>query len=314
MLREVRVRPLREAAGAEAVWFARGDVRASFTVMPVVLAILTFVCASHGGDISGLRGKVVSYDTANQRFVLRAADGEEYSFRWTAASKLADKTRVTDFRNIAGDGRDVSFLLGYTWRQVLAEGKIWAQRGYVHDSQGERNARLPDEDSAVITGILRPSGSKGGTLVVDNREFEVKIGADPSFISIRPTIPSAIFRSTDDVRVWASRINGELMVHQVEFYSGDWPTKETPPPKPKPRITAGLPGHDPPKEVNHEPVIATGNGFTRTISKTFSGHLPKAVTVVKRRVATKNNRNGKKNSKKKGKGGKSQSRNSGRRK
>jgi hypothetical protein len=262
--------------------------------MRCLICILFLTLLSHAGELDGLRGKVISYDADEQRFVVDGNDGKEYSLRWTSASKLADKKRSDDFANVASRGQDASFLLGYSWRAELEAGKITAQRGYLYDSKGAKKARMPDVESAVITGVLRPDGDRAGTLLVNDREFAVVVAPEASFVSLRPTIASAIFRSTEDVRVWASRIDGEFLVHKVEFYSGDWPSQEPPSPKPRPPVAAGLPGQDPPKEIRHEPAIATGNGFTRTISKTFEGGLPKAANVKRRptNYRNQNNRHG----------------------
>ena len=260
--------------------------------MPRIILTLFLLTATllQAQEINGLRGKVLSYDTDEQRFVIRSADGKEHTLRWTSASKLADKKRMTDFANVANAGQDAAFLLGYGWRQAIEAGKISAQRGYLYDTNSEKKARLPDTESAVISGVLRATSDHSGILTVNDREFAVDVVENPSFISIRPTIPNAIFRSTEDVRVWASRIDGELLVHKVEFYSGDWPNPKAAPQKSEKTVRSGTPSREPPKEIRHAPATATGNGFTRTISKDFGGTLPKAANVTRRRTNNNNYR------------------------
>jgi hypothetical protein len=260
------------------------------TRMRTILSIFLFAALGHAQmELDGVRGKVLSYNTDGQNFTIRDAKGAEHRLRWTSASKLADKKRRTDFSSVANRGQDASFLLGYGWRDALANKELKVQRGYLYNTQGEKKTRLPNTESAVITGVLRPTGDDSGILTVNGTEYTVTAQPNSSFISVQPTIAASIFRSTEDVRIWASRIDGEFFVHQMEFYSGDWPSTKAPPPKPKQTITSGLPGHELPKEIRHAPAEAKGNGFTRTISKDFGGTLPKAAKVIKRKTFNNNN-------------------------
>ncbi|MFT5129575.1 MAG: hypothetical protein ACI8W8_003200 [Rhodothermales bacterium] len=249
--------------------------------------LLASICQAQM-ELKALRGTVLEYNVDGQNFRIRATDRKEYRLRWNVASKLSDKKRTANFSGIENRGQDVSFLLGYGWREQLESKKISVQRGYIYNTQGAKKARLPNAESAVITGILRPNGDDSGTLLVNGQEFAVSLEPQAVLVATSPTIAAAIFRITDDVRIWASRLDGEFFVHQMEFLSGDWPAVKKAPPRPKQNVSAGLPGHDTPREINHAPATATGNGFTRTISKEL-GALPQAANVTRRPVRNNNN-------------------------
>jgi hypothetical protein len=260
--------------------------------MRKILAILIFASAAHAQhELKAVRATVLDYNVDGQNFSIRAADGKEYRLRWTSASKLANKTRKTDFSGIPNRGQDASFLLGYGWRQALEDKQIDVQRGYLYQTTNEKKPHLPNAESTVISGVLRPNGADKGTLVVNGQEYAVSVLPNSSFVTVAPTIASAIFRNTEDVRIWASRLDGEYFVHQVEFYSGDWPSHKKTPAAPKKTVSAGLHRLDPPRVINHAPATAKGNGFTREISKDFDGTLPKAANVTRRKLFN-NNRNG----------------------
>jgi hypothetical protein len=269
-----------------------------FTHAIFSLFLLASLChAQHG--FNGLRGTVLNYDVSSQKFSMRGVDGKEYDLRWTGGTTLISKKLTRDFANVAEGGQDASFLLGYTWRSATTTKEFDAQNALLYNTHGEKKARLPDSESSVITGILRPNGPKAGTLTVNGEQFAVRVQAQSQIVSTQQTIPEAIFRSTSDLRIWAKPGVDELLLYRVEFLTGNWPKAKSPPAPVKQTATAGMPGHDPPKYIEHDPAIAEGPGFRRKIQALGPLVVPKAVKVIKGNPG--NAKNGKKNAGNRGK-------------
>lgn len=231
-------------------------------------------------DLNGVRARVLSYNTNVNTLTILTIEGDELDVRWDDTTRMRYKQRKAGFDAVSKDGQDVTILLGYRWRDTLAAKRIDLRYGYILDTRGEAEPKLPNADKPVITGLLLPS-KDGATLKVGDDDLKVRTNEWSRLLTVTPTIIDSALLSTDDVAIWAERIGNTLYAKGIDFFVGEWKERPKPPERKPPKVITHRPGYDPPEHVNHEPAIARGVGFHRVISRDF-GPLPKAVNVIRR--------------------------------
>lgn len=220
----------------------------------------------------GTRGRIENPNLADQEFNLRTAKGLA-RVAWDGNTALSTKKMSHDLTALSARGQDATLILGPGWKADLKEGRITASRGYIYAGRGDLKPSLPTLESGRITGVLRRTSDDGSTaeLTVGTHKFQVEVAAHPSFVFIAPTVPEAVFRTTDDVRIYGELVGSTFVAKKLEFYSGDWkkPVVEKREEPPAPEATAGLSYREKPTTIRHKPVASTGTGFSKDLSESF---------------------------------------------
>jgi hypothetical protein len=244
------------------------------------LVALMALDVSAQANLNGIRARVLSYNTNVSTLKILTIEGEEFEVRWNDTTQMRNKLRKAGFDAVSEAGQDVTFLLGYKWREFVDAKRVDLRYGYIFDTRGEVDPQMPDADKSVITGLLLPS-EEGATLKVGETTLKVRTNEWSRLLTISPTIIESALLGTDDIAIWAERVGNTLYAKTIDFYVGEWKERPKPPEKKPPKVIAHRPGYDPPGHVNHMPAIARGVGFSRVISRDF-GPLPKAVNVIRR--------------------------------
>jgi hypothetical protein len=249
------------------------------TLIQFLLALFAWNMAAQV-DLDGMRARVLDYNTNVNTLTILSVEGDELEVRWSANTRMRYKQRKAGFDAVSEDGQDVTILLGYRWRESLEAKRIDLRYGYILDTRGEADPKMPDADNPYITGLLLPS-EDGAVLKVGDADLKVRTNEWSRLLTVTPTIIDSALLSTDDIAVWAERIGDTLYAKSIDFFTGEWKERPKPPVRKPPKVITHRPGYDPPEEVNHMPAIARGVGFHRVISRDF-GPLPKAANVIRR--------------------------------
>jgi hypothetical protein len=192
---------------------------------------------------------------------------------WDGNTKLSTKKLAHDLIALSSRGQDATILLGSGWKADLQEGRIRASRAYIYSGRGDLKPALPTLESAQITGVLKRTSDDGkqAELTVGQRTFQVEVSDRPSFVFVAPTVPEAVFRTTDDVRIFGELVGNTFVANKLEFYSGNWKkpsvTKKEAPPEPE--VKGGLMYREKPDSIRHKPAASTGTGFSKDLSESF---------------------------------------------
>lgn len=245
-----------------------------------ILFAITALAVTAQSNFEGVRARVMEYNTNVNSMKLLTVDGYEFELRWDDTTRMRIKQRKAGFDAVSDAGQDVSFLLGYKWREAVEAKRVDLRYGYIFDTRGEKDPKMPDGDTPIITGLLKPS-EDGPTLTVGDTTLKVRTNEWSRLLTVTPTIIESALLSTEDVAVFAERIGDTLYAKSIDFFVGEWKERPKAPERKAPKVITHRPGYDPPEHVNHEPAIARGVGFHRVISRDF-GPLPKAANVIRR--------------------------------
>lgn len=220
----------------------------------------------------GTRGRIENPDLRDREFDIRTAKGVG-RVAWDGDTTLSTKKMAHDLIALSSGGQDATILLGPGWKADLKEGRIRASRAYIYSGRGEMKPTLPTLENDRISGVLKRTSADGkaAELAVGQYKFQVEISEHPSFVFIAPTVPEAVFRNTDDVRIYGELVGRTFIANKLEFYSGDWkkPSVEKREAPPKPEAQAGLSYREKPKTIHHKPAASTGTGFSKDLLESF---------------------------------------------
>jgi hypothetical protein len=240
----------------------------------LILSILLTgtVWAANYLPADGTRGRIENPDLTDREFNIRTAQGVG-RVAWDGDTTLNTKKMSHDLSALSSRGQDATIILGPGWRADLKEGRIKASRGYIYSGRGDVKPALPTLESGRITGVLKRLDDDGtqAEMTVGQHKFQVQVSERPSFVFIAPTVPEAVFRTTDDVRIYGELVGSTFVANKLEFYSGDWkkPVVEKREAPPKPAASAGLSYREKPKTIRHKPVASTGTGFSKDLTESF---------------------------------------------
>ena len=220
----------------------------------------------------GTRGRIENPDLTDQEFDIRTAKGVA-RVAWDGNTQLSTKKMSHDLGALSSRGQDATILLGSGWKAELQEGRIRASRGYIYSGRGELKQALPSIESPRISGVLKRTSDDGrrAELTVGKHTFQVEVSERPSFVFVAPTVPEAVFRTTDDVKIYGEVVGNTFVANKLEFYSGDWkrPSVEKKEAPPKPEAQAGLSYREKPTTIRHKPAASTGTGFSKDLTESF---------------------------------------------